>query len=168
MIHIYKSNIKNNNNILATWKDTNTTIFISQSNKRLIIPNGNGKLYNVGMHYLNNSISFVIIDGAFKNGVIINGKIVYNQKIIYEGNFENNIPNGIGYLYCKFNFKNIVIDGIFYGNIKNFCAHGLGCIYDEDNNFLMEVLCEYGIILRKIEEFENFDNALSLLSLSIK
>ena len=166
MIKIYKSSIKNDNIICGIWKHSDVPIFISNTNRQLKIPHGNGKLYNVGMNYLNNPLNFVIIDGTFKNGMILNGKIIHNNNIIYEGNFKNNIPNGVGQLYCTFNFKNENIHGIFYGNIKNFCAHGLGNIYDRNNKFVMEILCEYGKILRKIEHFEIYDNAKLLLSLS--
>jgi hypothetical protein len=168
MIYIYKSSIKNDNTIFASWNNSDNPIFMNQSNKKLKVANGRGKLHNVGIKFLNSDISYVIIDGIFKNGNIQYGKIMNNNNFfIYEGPFENNIPNGLGIIFHKFKYNNIDYYCKFYGNIKNFCAHGIGKLYDIHNNFLMEVLCIYGQIIRKIDENEDENNAISLLSLSI-
>ena len=45
MIKIYKSSIKNDNIICGIWNNSDVPIFISNTNKQLEIPNGNGKLY---------------------------------------------------------------------------------------------------------------------------
>ena len=166
MIYVYKSHHDDDDKICADWKSCDNPTFISQSNVQLTIPHGKGKLYNVFVQYFN-SKSNVIIDGRFKNGEIKYGKMYNNNHIIYEGPFQNNVPNGLGMIFSHFIFENTRFYGNFYGNIKNFTAHGIGKIYDIKNNFMMEVLCEYGVIIRKIEKDENLNNARMLLSLSI-
>ena len=166
MIHVYQSYYDDDDKICADWKSTDNPIFISQTNIQLTIPNGKGKLYNVFVQYFN-SKSTVIIDGKFKNGEILFGKLYNNSHIIYEGPFKNNVPNGLGMLFSHFTYEKSNFYCNFYGNIKNFTAHGIGRIYDLNHNFMMEVLCEYGVIIRKIEKDENINNANLLLSLSI-
>ena len=165
MIYVYES-LYDDDKVCADWKSSDNPIFISNCNVQLTVPNGKGKLYNVFVQYFN-SKSFVIIDGKFKNGEIKYGKMSNTSHIIYEGPFKNNVPNGVGMIFSYFNFENTRFYGNFYGNIKNFTAHGIGKIYDIKNNFMMEVLCEYGVIIRKIEKDEILNNARLLLNLSI-
>lgn len=166
MIYVYKNYYKDDDKVCALWKSSDNPIFISKNNIQSIIPHGKGILCNVLIEYFK-SKSTVTIDGIFKNGEIKYGKIFFfTSHVIYEGPFENNVPNGLGMLFSHFTYEKSNFYCNFYGNIKNFTAHGIGRIYDLNHNFMMEVLCEYGVIIRKIEKDENINNANLLLSLS--
>ena len=79
MIYIYKSSIKNDNTIFASWNTSDNPIFMNQSNKKLKVANGRGKLHNVGIKFFNSDVNYVIIDGIFKNGNVQYGKIKNNN-----------------------------------------------------------------------------------------
>ena len=107
--------------------------------------NGEGILYDEN--------GATIIDGIFKDGLLINGSM-YNRYYIYTGEFKNNTFNGYGECrYISFGWDVMkeklfyFYDGIYYkGYWKNGKKHGKGVMiyqYDKDKKMKIYYIGEW-------------------------
>lgn len=119
-----------------------------------------------------NIVNYVNIKGFFIDNKLTFGYIYdLNDTLIYQGNFQNNIPNGEGLLRINFNIRDKKIYYYFRGIIKNFEPIGIGILYDIitrkklHNVYFQENQIK---ILKNNFEKEDIVNANLLMSLNKK
>ena len=164
---------KNNNHYISKFHaiyDSNKNIIYEgemKDDKR----HGIGVCHNVRLK--NNSTNIVYYVSI--KGIFINNQIKYafiydlNDSLVYQGSFENNVPNGPGFLRILLGINNTNKYYYFKGNIKNFSPDGFGNIYDSNNKKIYDVNFEEKNnmkVLKTYTENEDINNANILLSLS--
>jgi hypothetical protein len=134
--------IEDKNNIYTIYKENN--IFskihkICDKNQNIIYEGElkDNKKHGIGIYHnfkLKNNktgiVNYINLKGFFIDDKLVYGYIYdLNNVLIYQGNFQNNIPNGSGLL--KINFKIKDKDNYYFnGIIKDFNPIGIGTLYD--------------------------------------
>ena len=131
---------------------------------------GIGVCHNIRLKSNNtNIINYVSLKGIFINNHIKYGFIYdLNDSLIYQGGFENNVPNGPGFLRIILSINNINKYYYFKGNIKNFAPDGFGNIYDLKNKKMYDVIYEENNKMKVLKTYiENDDIIYANLLLSL-
>lgn len=143
-------------NIYNVYDENKLLIYEGELDNNKIF-HGFGFRYNVRIKCKKTSIVYLCtIRGIFHNGNISYGKIEVKNNLLYEGTFNNNIPNGIGCLAAKMMINGDKVNCFYKGVITDFTPNGEGDLYYENGNHIVHIRCYDG----NINKDSNFNDKL--------